>query len=80
MFINSLYICVHLNIYRSTLKNKLIKKCMGVPGAHRQRGGGAAGPIRPWLWDICSFEKNERRWIFSGVYIQEFVKGGGAKI
>ena len=30
---------------------KFIKKCMVVPGAHRPRGGGAAGPIRPWAYD-----------------------------
>ena len=27
---------------------------MVVPGAHRPRGGGAAGPIRPWLLSVWS--------------------------
>ena len=31
------------NIY-----NLVHKKCIVEPGAHRPKGGGAAGPIRPW--------------------------------
>ena len=28
---------------------KFIKKCIVEPGAHRPKGGAAAGPIRPWI-------------------------------